>query len=62
VLVMAGMIQGIFFGGDFPLMPALSTGVLALIAGFLLLGIAILAPELLPRWARCSLSWGLLRC
>jgi hypothetical protein len=50
VLVIAGLIQALFFGGDFPLMPGfVIPGVLALIAGFVLLGIAILRAEVLPR-------------
>jgi hypothetical protein len=52
VLVAAGLIQALFFGGDFPLMPYfVIPGVLAVIAGFLLLGIAILRAGVLPRWA-----------
>lgn len=52
LLMIAGLIQAIFFGGDFPLMPYfVVAGVLALIAGFVLLGIAILRARVLPRWA-----------
>jgi hypothetical protein len=51
VLVIAGLIQALFFGGDFPLMPGfVIPGVLALIVGFVLLGIAILRAGVLPRW------------
>ena len=50
-LVMAGLIQALFFGGDFPLMPGfVIPGVLAMIVGFVVLGIAILRAGLLPRW------------
>ena len=52
VLVLAGLIQAVFFGGDFPLMPGfVIPGVLALIAGFVLLGIAILRSGVMPQWA-----------
>jgi hypothetical protein len=51
VLAMVGLIQALFFGGDFPLMPGfVIPGVLALIMGFLLLGVAILRTGVLPRW------------
>jgi hypothetical protein len=52
VLVLAGLIQALFFNGDFPLMPGFVVpGVLAVIVGFVLLGIAILRAGVLPRWA-----------
>jgi len=51
LLVFSGLIQALFFGGDFPLMPYfVIPGGLALIVGFLLVGIAILRAEVLPRW------------
>ncbi len=51
LLVVAGLVQALFFGGDFPLMPGfVIPGVLALIMGFLLLGVAILRAGVLPRW------------
>ena len=61
LLVISGLIQAIFFGGDFPLMPYfVIPGVLALIVGFVLLGIAILRAGVLPRWAALSLVVGAL--
>jgi hypothetical protein len=51
VLVIATLIQAIFFGGDFPLMPYFVVpGLLAAVVGFLLAGIAILRSGVLPRW------------
>ena len=51
LLVISGLIQALFFGGDFPLMPYFVVpGLLALVAGFLLVGIAILRSGVLPRW------------
>ncbi len=51
LLVVAGLIQALFFGGNFPLMPYfVIPGVLALIVGFVLLGIAVLRAGMLPRW------------
>ncbi len=51
LLVIAGLVQSIFFGGDFPLMPYfVIPGVLALIAGVLLLGVAVLRAGVLQRW------------
>ena len=45
-------IQALFFNGDFPLMPFfVIPGWLALIMGFLLLGIALLRSRVVPRWA-----------
>lgn len=61
LLVMSGLIQALFFGGDFPLMPYFVVpGVLALILGFVLLGIAILVAGVLPRWAALLLIVGAL--
>lgn len=61
LLVISGLIQAIFFGGDFPLMPYfVIPGVLALIAGFVPLGIAILRAGVLPRWAALLLIVGAL--
>src|SRR3989337_474084 len=52
LLVTSGLIQALFFGGDFPLMPYfVIPGVLALVVGFVLLGVAILRAGVLPRWA-----------
>jgi hypothetical protein len=51
LMVIATLIQAIFFGGDFPLMPYFVVpGLLALVVGFLLVGIAILRSGVLPRW------------
>lgn len=61
LLVIAGLIQAIFFGGDFPLMPFfVIPGVLALIVGFLLVGIAILRAGVLPRWVAVLIIVGAL--
>lgn len=61
LLVISGLIQAIFFGGDFPLMPYFVVpGVLALIVGFVLLGIATLRAGVLPRWAALILIVGAL--
>ncbi len=61
LLVVSGLIQALFFGGDFPLMPYFVVpGVLALVLGFVLLGIAILAARVLPRWAALLLIVGAL--
>ena len=51
LLVISGLIQALFFGGDFPLMPYFVVpGLLALVVGFLLVGITILRSGVLPRW------------
>ncbi len=61
LLVVSGLIQALFFGGDFPLMPYfVIPGVLALVVGFVLLGIAILAAGVLPRWGALLLIVGAL--
>jgi len=61
LLVSAGLIQAIFFGGDFPLMPYfVIPGVLALIVGFLLVGISILRAGVLPRWVAVLIIVGAL--
>ena len=61
LLVSAGLIQAIFFGGDFPLMPYFVVpGVLALIVGFLLAGFAILRAGVLPRWVAVLIIVGAL--
>jgi hypothetical protein len=50
-LIISGLIQDVFFGGDFPLMPFLVIPVgLVLLVGFLLLGITILRARVLPLW------------
>ena len=61
LLLIAGLVQAIFFGGDFPYMPLfVLPGGLALVIGFLLLGIAILQAGVLRRWAGVLLVIGAL--
>ena len=61
LLVIAGLVQALFFGGDFPLMPYFVVpGVLALLAGFVLLAVAVLRSGVLPRWAALLLLVGAL--
>ncbi len=61
MLVISGLIQALFFGGDFPLMPYfVIPGVLALIVGFVLVGIAILRAGVLPRWVAVLIIVGAL--
>lgn len=61
VLVVASLVQAVFFDGDFPLMPYLVIpGALALIAGIFTLGVAILRSRVLPRWAAALLVAGAL--
>ena len=50
--VIGSLVQGILYDGDYPLMPYfVIPGVLALVVGFVLLGIAVLRARVLPRWA-----------
>lgn len=59
VLMAAGLIQALFFDGDFPLMPYfVIPGAAALIVGILLLSITVLRSGVLPRWATASLLIG----
>lgn len=52
VLIISSLVQAAFFGGNFPLMPVFVVpGGLALVVGFLLLGITILRARVLPLWA-----------
>ena len=61
LLVAATLIQAVFFGGDFPLMPHFVVpGLLALVGGFLLVGIAILRAGVLPRWVAVLIVVGAL--
>lgn len=61
LLVIASLIQSVFFGGDFLLMPYfVIPGLLALIVGLVLLGVAILRSGVLPRWAAALLIIGAL--
>ena len=57
--VIGSLIQGILYDGDYPLMPYfVIPGVLALVVGFVLLGIAVLGARVLPRWAAVLLVVG----
>ena len=57
--IIGGLIQGILYGGDYPLMPYfVIPGVLALVVGFVLLGIALLLAGVLPRWTAVLLAVG----
>jgi hypothetical protein len=61
LLLIAGLAQAIFFAGDFPYMPLfVLSGGLALVIGFLLLGVAIVRSRLLPRWSGLLLVLGAL--
>ncbi len=61
LVLTSNLVQAIFFGGDFPLMPYLFIpGVLALVAGFLLLGIVILRAKVMPNWVAVLLILGTL--
>ncbi len=61
MLVISGLIQALFFGGDFPLMPYFVVpGLLALVVGFVLVGIAILSAGVLPRWVAVLIIVGAL--
>jgi MFS family permease len=51
ILFLGVLIQAVFFSGDLPWMPFfVIPGVIAVIAGFLLIGVFILRSGLLPRW------------
>ncbi|HEX2183680.1 MAG TPA: hypothetical protein VHH10_15465 [Rubrobacteraceae bacterium] len=57
--VIGGVVQGVLYGGDYPLMPYfVIPGVLALVVGFVLLGVAVLLAGVLPRWAAALLVVG----
>jgi len=57
--VIGGLVQGVVYDGDYPLMPFfVIPGVLALVVGFVLLGIAVLLAGVLPRWAAALLVVG----
>jgi hypothetical protein len=61
LLVIVSLIQSIFFGGDFPLWPAfVIPSLLAMVAGLVLLGVAILRSRVLPRWTAALLIIGAL--
>lgn len=61
ILMLALLVQSFLFRDDFPLMPyfVIPAG-LALVVGFLLLGIAILRSGVLPRWTAALLIIGTL--
>jgi hypothetical protein len=57
--LIGSLVQGVLYGGDYPLMPYfVIPGVLALVTGFVLLGIAVLLARVLPRWAAALLVVG----
>ncbi len=57
--VIGSLIQGVLFDGDYPLMPYfVIPGVLALVVGFVFLGVAVLRARVLPRWAAVLLVIG----
>lgn len=59
LILVASLISALFFNGDFRLMPYfVIPGALALIGGFLLLGIAVLRAKVLPRWVALLLIIG----
>jgi hypothetical protein len=59
--VIGSLIQGVLYDGDYPLMPYfVIPGVLALVVGFVLLGLAVLRARVLPRWAAGLLIVGTL--
>jgi hypothetical protein len=59
--VIGSLIQGVLFDGDYPLMPYfVIPGVLALVVGFVLLGVAVLQARVLPRWTTVLLIAGTL--
>lgn len=58
-LVLAALVQALFFEGDFPLMPYfVIPGLAAVVIGFILLGVMVLRSGVLPRWAAASLLVG----
>jgi hypothetical protein len=61
LLLTAGLVQALFFGGDFPYMPlVVIPGGLAAVSGVVTLGIAVLRAGVLPRWAGALLIVGAL--
>lgn len=59
IVVIAGLVQAIFYNGDFWAMPyVVIPAALALVGGFVLLGVAILRSGVLPRWAAALLIIG----
>jgi hypothetical protein len=61
LLLSGGLVQAIWFSGDFPYMPlVVIPGDLVLLMGLVLLGIAILRAGVLPRWSAALLIVGTL--
>jgi hypothetical protein len=61
--IIGSLIQGILYGGDYPLMPYfVIPGVLALVVGFVLLGIALLLAGCGRAGRRCCSWWAPWRC
>ncbi len=61
LLAVGGLLQELVFAGNFPLMPVfVIPGLLALVVGVLLVGLAILRAQVLPRWAAALLIVGAL--
>ena len=59
--VVGSLVQGILFEGAYPYMPYfVIPGVLALVIGFVLVGISVLRAGVLPRWAAVLLIVGTL--
>lgn len=59
LLMIGGLIQAVVFNGGFPFMPPfVILGILALIVGYLLLGIAVLRARVLLRWSAMLLVVG----
>ncbi len=58
-IIATSIVQAVLYAGDFPLWPFfVIPSVFAIIAGFVLAGIAILRSRLLPRWAGIALILG----
>ncbi len=61
IIVIASLVQAIVYNGDFWAMPYfVIPAALALVVGFVLLGVAILRAGVLPRWAAALLIIGTL--
>lgn len=59
VLAIAGLVNAVLFDGDFSLMPYFVwPALLALVVGFVLLGVMVLRSGVLPRWAALALLTG----
>lgn len=61
LVVVASLVQAVLFEGDFPLMPYfVIPGLLALIVGFILVGVTVLLAGVLPLWTAGALLVGTL--